>query len=654
MPSSQPNIFNNLLSKMVRLLSTIPDGKSRQLQDVMSALRPHFDEQYYLSVNLDVAQAGRDALKHYCEFGWKEGRDPTRHFSTKAYIRSNPDLPANTNPFWHHIVTTDRAKEQLGAKAPKNSGVQSREAIARVIDAIRQDFDETFYLSIEPDLKASHLDPIEHFATEGWKQGLDPNSQFSVTYYLETNPDVVSAGINPFWHYVIAGKAEGRLPARPGGYRTEKLLRTIGFEDTVSQWRCKGEPEFLLKSEDLVASILPEGSTPPDTLLISIVHDDYTVVAGGVQFCIQNEEYLTTAQGNAYLCLSPYQPLPRLAHDAEQPDVLVSAILNGRALGSATMSVVIDAARKITSSIKDVQVVVHHLLGHSPEQVADLIHATGSDACMLWLHDFFTLCPSHTLQRNGISFCGAPPLQSNSCGLCLYGDERRRHLARMHALFESVDINVLAPSQFAADFWQAHTDLTPATLQICPHMTIGWTKGRTKSREKRDEITVAFVGYPAPHKGWPQFERLVSEHRHSGSGYRFMYFGTSEIGLAGVETVRVHVTGTDPDAMVNALAEHGVDLVLHWASWPETFSLATHEAMAAGAWVLTNPVSGNVARAVNELGMGVVLDDEADLEALFRDGRAEEIVANLRKQRRGRRAKVERSDMALAVIRQGC
>ena len=93
---------------------------------------------------------------------------------------------------------------------------------------------------------------------------------------------------------------------------------------------------------------------------------------------------------------------------------------------------------------------------------------------------------------------------------------------------------------------------------------------------------------------------------------------------------KVHVTTDTPDAMSRAVRDAKVDVVLHWASWAETFSFTTFEAMLGGAWVLTNPVSGNVQASVLSSGRGAVLEDEAALVAFFADGGLENLVAERR------------------------
>jgi glycosyltransferase involved in cell wall biosynthesis len=64
-----------------------------------------FDEGWYLAQNPDVAQAGGVPLEHYLIFGGKEGRDPSRNFSSKWYSDTylgNED--EKTNPLWHYLT----------------------------------------------------------------------------------------------------------------------------------------------------------------------------------------------------------------------------------------------------------------------------------------------------------------------------------------------------------------------------------------------------------------------------------------------------------------------------------------------------------------------------------------------------------------------
>lgn len=108
------------------------------------------DTHFYLSSNVDVAQAGIDPGAHFAAFGWQEGRNP---------------------------------------------------------DAL---FDIAYYLKNNPDIAAAHVDPLLQYVNFGWHEGRNPSAGFNTNAYLVANPDVKLAGINPLQHYLDFGAAEGR------------------------------------------------------------------------------------------------------------------------------------------------------------------------------------------------------------------------------------------------------------------------------------------------------------------------------------------------------------------------------------------------------------------------------------------------------------
>jgi len=64
-----------------------------------------FDEPFYRSMYPDVKDTRDDVVRHYCEHGWREGRNPSWDFDTRFYIATNTDIRnANINPFWHYVI----------------------------------------------------------------------------------------------------------------------------------------------------------------------------------------------------------------------------------------------------------------------------------------------------------------------------------------------------------------------------------------------------------------------------------------------------------------------------------------------------------------------------------------------------------------------
>ncbi len=63
-----------------------------------------FDEEYYLRKNPDILQAGIDPLQHFCNFGWKEGRNPSPDFLINFYLDTYKDVKQlRINPLVHYI-----------------------------------------------------------------------------------------------------------------------------------------------------------------------------------------------------------------------------------------------------------------------------------------------------------------------------------------------------------------------------------------------------------------------------------------------------------------------------------------------------------------------------------------------------------------------
>ena len=64
-----------------------------------------FNPDWYVRQYPDVAAAKLDAVKHYFDNGFREGRNPNRYFDTSWYSSNNPDVSAaGLNPFLHYVL----------------------------------------------------------------------------------------------------------------------------------------------------------------------------------------------------------------------------------------------------------------------------------------------------------------------------------------------------------------------------------------------------------------------------------------------------------------------------------------------------------------------------------------------------------------------
>ena len=134
-------------------LSRAPSASTKEERpadaETLALIRGSFSTDYYLVNYPDVKDAGIDPVEHYFHTGWKENRNPSRHFDTKYYLTANPDVrDAGINPFWHYLVAG-----KAEGRAPKRLGGYRRE----IIEAARepcQASDDYAVPSVRP------LDPI--------------------------------------------------------------------------------------------------------------------------------------------------------------------------------------------------------------------------------------------------------------------------------------------------------------------------------------------------------------------------------------------------------------------------------------------------------------------------------------------------------------
>lgn len=160
-----------------------------------------FDVEFYLRKNPDVRTSGIDPVLHYLRQGARDGRDPSKAFSTNAYLRRNADV-GGMNPLVHYLRVGKPAGRALN---PLEDDIR----------LVRESgfFDEDYYRHFKPELPAER-DAVRHYLRFGRRDGLDPSEKFSTSGYLRQNPDVAKTTWNPLVHYLRHGRTEGRIAPR--------------------------------------------------------------------------------------------------------------------------------------------------------------------------------------------------------------------------------------------------------------------------------------------------------------------------------------------------------------------------------------------------------------------------------------------------------
>lgn len=477
------------------------------------------------------------------------------------------------------------------------------------------EFDSEYYLGVYGDVRDAGVNPLHHFVSYGWKEGRDPNRSFSTTTYLDLHNDVREAGVNPFWHYLVAGRAEGRATVIRRSLNEQAVIAAKSIRQREASVNPSGVATLQAPAlASLIESVVGH-------LIISISHDNYKRNVGGVQSCIKMEEQATLDVGTNYLHLFPTTHRAWLAPSSER--LILGVTLNGEYAGTVEAA---DLLSELGTARCSSQLVVHSLLGLQPEWVVALSKLCTESAPLFWTHDYTAVCPSYALQRNDVVSCDGPSLSSRQCSLCAYGEERGSHVDRVVSMLRQINPVVVSPSEFSRMYFAERVpgDFDAAVVEHCV------LTDKRKATPKDGAVRVAFVGTAARHKGWRQFVELVDRFGDTGE-YEFLVFGPASTELAGVVAHHaVSVTQQGNKAMIEALRREDVDLAFLWSTWQETFCLTAYEAVASGAFVVTNPGSGNVARLVTKEARGSIFDDFADVSAAFSDGRIAELAARRR------------------------
>lgn len=179
---------------------------------IFRAIWSSVDSAFYRSNYPDVAAAGVDPVRHYVDYGWREGRDPNDWFCTLFYVSRYADVRVSgSNPLQHWLEVGYVEGRRIRPPRDERSGRTFLEDVR----AVRGELDREFYARqlLEKRVSTDHLDFAAHYLAQGVELGIDPATWFSSDWYLQSHTDVAAAGVNPFLHFILQGRREGRLAA---------------------------------------------------------------------------------------------------------------------------------------------------------------------------------------------------------------------------------------------------------------------------------------------------------------------------------------------------------------------------------------------------------------------------------------------------------
>jgi hypothetical protein len=148
-----------------------------------------FDENYYALHSGDVLATGVDLLRHYCEFGWKEDRQPNFYFDCRWYTATNPEVTElGVNPLAHYLLVGEP---------------EGRRPIVF--------FDPVWYR--ETYAVPEELSSLAHFLAHRREGKVSPNRFFDPAWYAAQKGEVFRPGRDPFARFLVAGLTENFSPS---------------------------------------------------------------------------------------------------------------------------------------------------------------------------------------------------------------------------------------------------------------------------------------------------------------------------------------------------------------------------------------------------------------------------------------------------------
>lgn len=353
--------------------------------------------------------------------------------------------------------------------------------------------------------------------------------------------------------------------------------------------------------------------------VLSVSYGNYLINHGGTDKVIREHEQLYQAKGISYLFLFP---VGSRGTPSGKSTRVWGVNLDGHFLGLFTHTGVRNSLiYSCGHGLRCKGIFIHHLWRVDEEALDRLLDAVDAPI-YYYLHDLRAVCNNHN-NNNCLNpdhvFCGFGIKHKECAENCQYKAMAQNYRVVFREFLQrySHRINMIAPSKSVKRIYATAFTNFENCIQVIPHQReCGAICRMPRSPERK--LKVAFVGAQNVLKGWDQFKLLLKQPGMTDK-YEFYYMGGGLDAPDGVTMVDVSVQRDGQDAMVNALKSHEIDIALLLSCWPETYSYTYFESYAAGCYVVTLNVSGNIADMVIEKGNGVAVASTEELMDYFAD-----------------------------------
>ena len=350
-----------------------------------------------------------------------------------------------------------------------------------------------------------------------------------------------------------------------------------------------------------------------DRYVLCLSSVDYRSSMGGLGRYLRDELELLWKRQVSSLCLFPFPTRrnPRLDRHLAQ---YWGVTIDGKLAGFYRFQEILGLLAELGQAGKrPLEAQIHHLKHFDLRRVADLLAAVPV-AVKVFLHDYYAICPGAHLLKNWQGYCGAIPPGPATCADCMFWTPA--HQGRIRELLAGLAgrVTVVAPAPVAQRIWQAAYPDLNCPVRVIPHLKeTGEIPNPYQAKQASEPVRIAYVGAPVAYKGWDVFRQMAEASYRQKINCRYYHFGLGRSRDPHIRNIPVSNVVDGPAAMTRAIQAAGIDIVLLWALWPETYSYTLFESLLANVMIVTNPESGNIAETVAHRELGKIFRTEAEL-----------------------------------------
>lgn len=427
-------------------------------------------------------------------------------------------------------------------------------------------FDESYYLFHNEDVAKAKISPLKHFVTNGGAEGRSPCEQFDSLFYLNAYPDVAASGMNPLLHYIRHGKDEGRLIKEP-------------------------DPEPLTRRTSAVLIF------------------DHNLGGGAWTYLYNKLIKPSKSVQNSTILLARYNPVDK------------TYIVEVRKNSAIVERVVYKKEKKFFKELEESEytdIIINNLFSWpSTKNVLDWVakykEYTPSVSVEFKGHDYYSICPSFTLQDYTHRYCGIrnDEAECNDCVHMCRGhifldkdNEQTFSVSRWRTMWDSffantVDVLEVFSKSSQTIFAQAYPDVAPK-IKLVPHKIPSF-----------ECYNIAILGHLSLYKGSEVIREFCTylDDNHL-TDIKLHLFGVNVENV--VSSHLIEEGAYERNELPEKLKKANIDLVFIPSTCPETFCYTAGEAIALGYPVACFNLGGQ-ADQVRESEKGIILYDEDPL-----------------------------------------